>query len=262
MADHSKKIWNYLLKNIGNEFGVAGLMGNLKAESRLESTNAEDSYMKKMGMTDAQYTQGVDDGSYKNFVKDAVGYGLAQWTYNTRKKALLAFAQSKKKSIGDLDMQLAFLIDELKGKYKGVYDVLVKAKSVREASDVVLIHFENPANKNEAVQIYRCGLGQDFYNKYANNTEPAEQPKEEPKQPEIAPVIAKVDKVIVTTEKRLNVRNIPSTVGSRTVHDALPYGTVVTLAKRQKGLNNGKMSEWGYVEQYKGWICLDYTKNC
>lgn len=90
----------------------------------------------------------------------------------------------------------------------------------------------------------------------------AEQPKEEPKQPEIAPVIAKVDKVIVTTEKRLNVRNIPSTVGSKLVHDALPYGAVVTLAKRQKGLNNGKMSEWGYIEQYKGWICLDYTKNC
>ena len=57
----------------------------------------------------------------KKFGTDSAGYGLAQWTYHTRKKALLAFAQSKKKSVGDLGMQLEFLYKELSESYKGVF---------------------------------------------------------------------------------------------------------------------------------------------
>lgn len=34
-----EKIWNYLFEQINNEFGVAGLMGNMKAESALNSKN-------------------------------------------------------------------------------------------------------------------------------------------------------------------------------------------------------------------------------
>ena len=58
-----------------------------------------------------------DNGTYKKFGTDSAGYGLAQWTYHTRKKALLAFAQSKKKSVGDLGMQLEFLYKELSESY-------------------------------------------------------------------------------------------------------------------------------------------------
>lgn len=244
MADRSKKIWNYLLKEIGNEYGVAGLMGNLRAESGLESTNAEDAYMNKMHMTDMQYTNGVDDGSYPNFVKDAVGYGLAQWTYHTRKKALLDFAKAKKKSIGDLDMQLAFLMDELKKKYKGVFNILVRAESIREASDAVLIHFENPANKSTEVQIQRCQFGEDYYKKYASKEEPKAEPKEEP--------TPKADIVMVTTTKGLRIRKNPNTECA--ILGLLSYGTKVELDKREKN--------WGHAPKLGGWICLDYTKNC
>lgn len=90
---------------------------------------------------------------------------------------------------------------------------------------------------------------------------PAEKPAEEPKQPEKQPEPVKADKVMVTTEKRLNVRKNPST-DSSFVHDALPYGTIVELSKRSKGLSGNRITNWGYSEKYKGWICLDYTKNC
>ena len=44
---------------------------------------------KKLKMTDTEYTSAVDDGRYKNFVKDGAGYGLAQWTFWSRKQNLL-----------------------------------------------------------------------------------------------------------------------------------------------------------------------------
>lgn len=56
-------------------------MGNLYAESRLSPVNLQNSYEKKLGMTDSQYTQAVDNDSYSNFVKDSAGYDLTQQTY-------------------------------------------------------------------------------------------------------------------------------------------------------------------------------------
>jgi hypothetical protein len=39
-------------------------------------------------MNDASYTAAVDNGSYTNFTHDFAGYGLAQWTYWSRKQGL------------------------------------------------------------------------------------------------------------------------------------------------------------------------------
>jgi hypothetical protein len=122
-------------------------MGNLYAESGLMPNNLENTYATKFGLTDAQYTQQVDNGTYTNFIKDSAGYGLAQWTYWSRKQNLLNFAKTKNKSIADLDMQLEFLVKELKEDYtNSVYNVLKKATSILEASNAVLLNFERPAN--------------------------------------------------------------------------------------------------------------------
>lgn len=104
---NDEKIWNYLKSNGFNEFGTAGLMGNLYAESGLKPTNLQNSSEKKLGLTDDTYTAAVDNGDYQNFVKDGAGYGLAQWTYWSRKQNLLTFVRAKKTSIGDMETQLA-----------------------------------------------------------------------------------------------------------------------------------------------------------
>lgn len=166
-ATTEKQIWDRLYKEIQNDYGVAGLMGNLYAESRLYSTNLQDSYEVILGMTGIQYTTGVNVGTYKNFVNDSAGYGLAQWTYHTRKKALLEFAQKKKVSIGNLSMQLEFLIDELKTSFPGVYKTLTTAKSVEEASNVVILEFEKPRDTSVYAQKKRVTFGMNFFNKYA-----------------------------------------------------------------------------------------------
>lgn len=169
-ATDEKTIWDYLMGKIGNAYGVAGLMGNLYAESALKSNNLQNAYESKLGYTDASYTQMVDNGSYGNFVKDSAGYGLAQWTYWSRKENLLNYAKSVGKSVGDLNTQLAFLYKELSESYSGVLNTLKSAKTVRAASDAVLTKFECPANKSESVQKKRAEYGQKYYDKYAVKT--------------------------------------------------------------------------------------------
>lgn len=133
-TDNEKAIWDYLYGKIGNAYGVAGLMGNLYAESALRPNNLQNTYEKKLGLSDTQYTANVDDGSYTNFVKDSAGYGLAQWTYWSRKQALHEYAKASGKSIGDLDIQLAFIWKELSEGYKALLKTLQAATSVTDAS--------------------------------------------------------------------------------------------------------------------------------
>ena len=171
IAADPKVIWDYFKAKGLNDFGIAGLMGNLYAESGLKPTNLQNTYEKKLGYTDAEYTAAVDQGKYNNFVKDSAGYGLAQWTYWSRKQNLLDFANSKNKSIGDLNMQLDFLYKELSEGYKNsVLKVLCEAKSVLEASNSVLLKFERPADQSETVQNKRASYGQKYYDQYATKT--------------------------------------------------------------------------------------------
>ena len=142
--------------------GIFGLFGNLYAESGMKPGNLQNSSEKKLGLTDEAYTAAVDSGSYKNFVHDSAGYGLAQWTYWSRKEAMLAFHQAKGVSIGDALTQAEFLYKELSEGYKSVFSVLKTATSIREASDAVLLQFERPADQSEAVREKRAGYGQEY----------------------------------------------------------------------------------------------------
>ena len=162
-----KTIWEYLKAQGLTDAGAAGLMGNLYAESGLRPNNLQNSYEGKLGMADAEYTEMVDRGTYANFGNDRAGYGLAQWTYPSRKAALLAYAKAARKSIGDLEMQLGFLMQELSTGYKTVLNVLRTTVSVREASDIVLLQFERPADQSEARRKQRAEYGQKYFDKYA-----------------------------------------------------------------------------------------------
>ena len=162
-----EKIWRYLKSAGLNDFGVAGLMGNLFAESGLNPKNLQNTYEKKLGMTDEEYTAAVDSGSYSNFVKDSAGYGLAQWTYWSRKDALLASCKAAGASVGDMDAQLNFLLKELSVGYSGLLSTLKSASSVRGASNAVLLQFERPANQGQSVQEKRASYGQAYYDKFA-----------------------------------------------------------------------------------------------
>ena len=117
-------------------------MGNLCAESGLNPENLQNSYERLLGMSDREYTEAVDNGTYseEQFCTDQAGYGLAQWTHRDRKRGLYNAAKNAGASIGDLDLQLGYLWQEL-GQYKTVLNTLLTAKSIREASDAVMFKY-------------------------------------------------------------------------------------------------------------------------
>lgn len=166
MADTKKYIWDFLMIKIGNEIAVAGIMGNMEAESGFVTTNMQDSY-ETDSLNDSNYTTLTDNGTYTNFIHDSIGYGLCQWTWHTRKKALLDLAKDNGKSVGDIDVQLSLLWLELTTDYKtSVLDRIKNETNIYNASTIVLCNFENPENQSQAVKNYRCKLSTDIYNTY------------------------------------------------------------------------------------------------
>lgn len=150
-SETGEKIWNGLISAGYTPNGAAGIMGNLRAESGLNPINLQDTYEGSLGYNDASYTAAVDSGKYpaNKFINDAAGYGLAQWTYWTRKKKMLEKAKAEGKSVGDLGFQLNLLVDELKNSYTSVDNIARNPKaSINEVSDTMLVDFENPAVKN------------------------------------------------------------------------------------------------------------------
>lgn len=164
---NTEKVWNYLKGKGLNDYAVAGLMGNLKAESGINPTNLQDSYESSLGLSDSKYTSAVDSGQYGNFSNDSAGYGLAQWTSSGRKKKLLELAKKKNTSIGDIGTQLDHLWNELSGSYNSsVLTPLKEASSLQQASNVVLHKFEAPADQSAAVEAKRASYGKEYYSKY------------------------------------------------------------------------------------------------
>lgn len=233
-----KTIWDFLTSKGLSAYAVAGIMGNLFAESSLRPNNLQNTYEKKLGMTDASYTKAVDNGTYTNFVRDSAGYGLAQWTYWSRKQNLLNYARSKDKSIGDLTMQLEFLWKELQG-YSTVMSVLKSATSVKQASDVILTQYERPADQSSAVKVKRANFGKKYYDKYAT--------EEAPKN--ACPYLVKI------TASALNIRKKPTTASA--VTGCIRDKGVYTIVEEANGTG---ASRWGKLKSGAGWISLDYTK--
>ena len=145
------------------DMGCAGLLANLRCESAYKSTNLQNSFEKKFGMDDLTYTAAVDNNAW-DFINDHAGYGLAQWTYYSRKQNLLNFAKAKNVSIGDLNMQIEFCKQELDG-YK-LTDKLKNITSVKEASDLVMKVYEKPSDQSEAALKRRSDIAEEIYATY------------------------------------------------------------------------------------------------
>lgn len=180
--DNSKVIWDFLKEKTGNEYGTAAIMGNLMAESSLRPDCATGK--KKT----ANYVQDADEGKV-DFVHDSVAFGMVQWCYYSRKQGLLDYAKSTGRSVGHLQMQLEYMVRELSGNYKTAWNAVIHAKSIREASDVVMARYEKPATQTEAAKQKRANYGQKYYDLYASG---------------VKPVVGK--KIVRITKKNVNIR--------------------------------------------------------
>lgn len=176
---YSKAVWDNLMTYIGNEIGVAALMANLYAESFIIPYRCQgdfDSVTKFL--PSRNYTKNVDNGTVNeyDFVEHGLyenqdGYGLAQWTYYTRKQALYnMWKNGNYDSIGNLDLALAYLKSELETHgYNDTLTVLQNATDLRTASNHVLFYFENPELQGPSVQDTRYNYSQDIYDIYSGS---------------------------------------------------------------------------------------------
>lgn len=161
-VENEQEIWQYLLHLTNNSLAAAGIMGNLYYESNLNPQALQNP--ESLAICQEDYTELSQEGSYKDFVTDGHGYGLAQWTYPDRKLRLMELADAQGRSIGDVEVQLQLLGEELE-KFNMLYRIS-HADSIRFASDYFLEHYENPGLQSEEIQALRAKKGQYYYDKY------------------------------------------------------------------------------------------------
>lgn len=246
-GSNEELIWKFLKSKGLNDYAVAGIWGNLKKECGFRPDNLQNTYEKKYGFSDAEYTAAVDSGAYGNFVHDSAGYGLAQWTFWSRKKALYDRAKAAGVSIGDLNMQLAFLWEEIQG-YKQVMNVLNNAGSVQAASDAVMTGYEKPGDQSEAAKQVRRAYSQEGFDKYAGSRS--------------ASAASALPYLVRVEIPDLNIRTGPGTDYDE-AGEYTGIGTF-TIVEEADGKGAGK---WGLLKsgsvKRNRWISLDFaTKIC
>ncbi len=181
---NKETIWQFLKSAGLSNAGAAGLMGNLEAESGFNPKNLEDSFEEKLGFTDETYTTAVDEGEYDHFSNDGAGYGLAQWSYYTKKLALLSYSKIKDKSIGNLDLQLGFLKKDMEKHFNKLWNFLKTTDSIYEATVEVLTKYEAPADQSDSVKDKRYELAKAIYNEFVREEEKTKKVEDEIKTEE------------------------------------------------------------------------------
>ena len=140
--------------------GAIGLLGNLQGEtSDFDPMSLETLYRNRFGLTDAEYVRRADAGLAvylsKTFVYDSAGFGIAQWTWWSRKKGLLELAKSLGMSVGDLTVQVKYMLYEMQTRYTKTWQILTTTNNYEEAVKICVNEYEKPANALQAIQT-RC----------------------------------------------------------------------------------------------------------
>lgn len=199
-SPYEEELWNYFVSEIGNEYGVAALMGNLKAESILTPGRIQNDLSSGMVPSDAYTEMLLNDQIsetdfvgelnsntklfYYNGVRYGPAYGLAQWDYYSRRQDYWDLWHAGGHGVaGSLEFEEWFVVWELRNNYTYVLSVLQNATNIRQASDVVLIYYESPYDQSEAVKQGRAAIGQRLYDEYAGTTPVPPSPPDPPDPP-------------------------------------------------------------------------------
>lgn len=126
-AKIQKLIWGEMRTWGITEAGCAGVIGNMLAESSCDYTRTQSNKVWK-------------DCRVYPIQTNNTGLGLTQWTYYTRQKGLFEMADAMGKQWNTLEVQMAYLKNELSSGY----DILYTSNSVQECSDYFLEVYEKP----------------------------------------------------------------------------------------------------------------------
>ncbi len=128
--------------------GACAVLGNVQAESAFRANNLQDVFNSSLGISDDEFVRRVDSGDTSLFMKQNLGFGLAQWTYGTRKEKFLKFMRSKGVSIANEKAQVEFMIKEFKEDFTTMWSMICRSNDLYECTDKLLRIWENPQVKD------------------------------------------------------------------------------------------------------------------
>ena len=170
-----EKIWNYFVSSGYNKFQVAAMMGNIEWESGFDTGNLENCVSV---ISDSDFVSGVDSGkiSYQKYLSwpgngcgydgGIYGFGLAQWTYPSRKESLYNKVKEKNTSISDLESQVELLKEELDASwlyknYENIWKTVSSEKGISDATIAYCRGFEIAAGCDN-----RATAAKNYYNQF------------------------------------------------------------------------------------------------
>jgi len=161
-SQRRRYVMGLLVKNYQYpENGAAGIVGNLWAESKLLPNAIEGSSMRTPmrardftgKMTEFTAEQVMNRNYKKKKGPQKKGIGLAQWTYEARRRGLFNHTFQGRKLganiLYNMDAQVDYLVTELRtlSEFRRVNNILRRANvSLEEASDEVVYNFERPGS--------------------------------------------------------------------------------------------------------------------
>ena len=131
--------------------GALALMGNWQCESGLESCRVQGDFQADR-LKSKDYASRIDNGrvSDEEWCRDGKGWGLAQWTFYTRKAALLQFCRRRSISVANEEAQVDFAVSELQSGYRSVWADLTTCgeEDLYKVVELACVKYEAPAFNN------------------------------------------------------------------------------------------------------------------
>ena len=137
-SDMGAEIFDYLHKGIGlSTIATAGIMGNMKAESGL--------------MPDRVQGDGIITAP-EITVDGKTGYGLCQWTFESRQQGLVDFAQARGTPTSDMKTQCDYMMQEIEQNHAGLIQRMDETGSAGAAAIQFHDEFEGSADDPDMKQ--------------------------------------------------------------------------------------------------------------
>jgi hypothetical protein len=180
---NEQTIYNRLRQAGLTEAGALGVLGNWACESGCEPNRVQGDFSPYRSISKA-YVAKLNSGelSMNTFARDAKGFGLAQWTYWSRKEEMYHEWKSSGLPIDSVEFQVGFALKELARDFPTDFNLLKTTSDVYAATKAVCARFENPAVHNIDARFSAAQRikGEINLNNWQTDTE-LEHPKEKPK---------------------------------------------------------------------------------
>lgn len=151
--------------------GAAGCTANILHESGGNCNNLENTVNNNLGISDDEYVRRVDAGIIDFLARGQGGFGLCQWTEQSRRERFYNYMKSHGASIADERLQWVYMGKEMREYFPHVWSILTHTDDPYTAGYTMCKEFEIPAN-TEATSRFRGNEAKDIYQR-CSGTAPA-----------------------------------------------------------------------------------------